>query len=61
MKAKAVIEVVVVFALAWSILALVGLSPLGAWERQITGRDFFIEYIAILHGLPQAISAAFGF
>jgi len=48
MKAKAVIEVVVVFAVAWSILALVGLSPLGEWERQITGRYFLIEYILVM-------------
>ena len=48
MKAKAVLEVVVVFALAWSILALVGLSPLGEWERQIVGRYSFIEYILIM-------------
>jgi len=48
MKAKAVIEVVVVFVLIWLILALVGLSPLGDWERQITGRFNFIEYTLII-------------
>jgi membrane protease YdiL (CAAX protease family) len=48
MKAKAVIEVVVVFALIWLVLALVGLSPLGEWERQITGRFNFIEYTLII-------------
>ena len=48
MKAKAILEVVVVFVLTWLILALVGLSPLGEWERQITGRYNFIEYILII-------------
>jgi uncharacterized protein len=48
MKVKAVIEVVVVFVLIWLILALVGLSPLGEWERKITGQYNFIEYILII-------------
>ncbi len=48
MKAKAVIEVVGVFILIWLILALVGLSPLGEWERQVAGRFSFIEYALII-------------
>jgi len=48
MKARAVIEVVLVFAAIWLIIALVGLSPVGEWERQITGRFNFIEYTLII-------------
>ena len=48
MKAKAVIEVVVVFAMIWLVLALVGLSPLGEWERQLTGRYSLISYVLII-------------
>ncbi len=43
MKAKAVIEVVIVFSLTLLLIALVSLSPIGNWERQVTNR-FFIEY-----------------
>ena len=46
-KAKAVIEVVVVFALTLFLVALVGLSPLGQWERQVTNR-VFIEYVVMI-------------
>ncbi len=42
-KAKAVVEVVVVFGLTLLLIALVGLSPAGTWERQVSNR-FFIEY-----------------
>lgn len=47
MKAKALIEVVVVFILTLSLVALVGLSPLGKWERQVTNR-VFIEYAVMI-------------
>jgi hypothetical protein len=46
-KAKAVIEVVVVFALTLFVVALVGISPLGRWERQVTNR-VFIEYVVMI-------------
>ncbi|BCX03372.1 MAG: hypothetical protein KatS3mg053_1310 [Candidatus Roseilinea sp.] len=42
-KAKAVIEVVIVFGLTLLLIALVSLSPVGRWERQVTNR-FFVEY-----------------
>lgn len=42
-KAKAVIEVAIVFSLTLLLIALVSLSPVGRWERQVTNR-FFIEY-----------------
>lgn len=48
MKVKAVIEVVVVFCLIWAIIALVGLSPIGEWERQVMGRFPFITYSLII-------------
>lgn len=47
MKAKAVIEVVIVFSLTLFLVALVGLSPIGKWERQVTNR-FFIEYAVMI-------------
>lgn len=46
-KAKAVIEVVVVFSLTLFFVALGGLSPLGKWERQVTN-SFFIEYAVMI-------------
>lgn len=46
-KAKAVIEVVIVFGLTLSLVALVGLSPIGKWERQVTNR-VFIEYVVMI-------------
>lgn len=42
-KAKAVVEVIVVFGLTLLLVALVGLSPAGSWERQVSNR-FFVEY-----------------
>ena len=48
MKTKAVVEVVGVFAVVWGILALVGLSPLGEWERETAGRFSFIEYSLLI-------------
>ncbi len=42
-KVKAVLEVVVVFGSTLLLIALVGLSPAGSWERQVSNR-FFIEY-----------------
>ena len=56
MKAKAVIEVVVVFGLTLSLVALAGLSPVGAWVRQMTGRAF-IEY-AVMIAVPLLILLA---
>jgi membrane protease YdiL (CAAX protease family) len=46
-KVKAVIEVVVVFGLTLFLVALVGLSPIGRWERQVTNRVFF-EYLVMI-------------
>ena len=42
MKAKAVIDVVIVFNLTLLLIALVGISPIGEWERQALKR-FFIK------------------
>lgn len=47
MKAKAVIEVVAVFALIWVMIALIGLSPIGVWERQTLG-FVFLEYAVMI-------------
>lgn len=47
MKAKAVIEVVIVFSLTLFLMALVGRSPVGEWERQVTDR-VFIEYAMMI-------------
>jgi membrane protease YdiL (CAAX protease family) len=46
-KVRAVIEVVVVFGLTLALVAVVGLSPLGQWERQVTNR-VFIEYVVMI-------------
>jgi hypothetical protein len=46
-KAKAVIEVVLVFAITLFLVALVGLSPIGRWQRQVTNR-VFIEYVVMI-------------
>ncbi|MEZ0396881.1 MAG: CPBP family intramembrane glutamic endopeptidase [Anaerolineales bacterium] len=42
-KAKAVVEVVIIFSLTLLLIALVSLSPIGRWERQVSNR-FFVEY-----------------
>ena len=42
-KAKAVVEVAVVFGFTLLLIALVGMSPAGSWERQVSNR-FFFEY-----------------
>ena len=47
MKAKAVIDVVIVFSLTLLLIALVGLSPIGEWERQALN-NFFIEYTVMI-------------
>lgn len=47
MKAKAVLEVVAVFSLTLFLMALVGLSPIGEWERQVLPRNF-IEYSVMI-------------
>jgi membrane protease YdiL (CAAX protease family) len=46
-KAKAVLEVVVVFSLTLLLVALLGTSPIGQWERTVTKR-FFLEYVVII-------------
>ena len=53
MKTKAVIEVVAVFCLTLFITTLVGLSPVGEWERQVL-HHVYIEY-AVMIGLPLLI------
>lgn len=53
MKTKAVLEVVAVFGLTMFFMALVGLSPLGAWERQVL-HYFYLEY-AVMIGFPLLI------
>jgi uncharacterized protein len=53
MKTKAVIEVVMVFGLTMLLIALVGLSPVGEWERQVLKRNF-IEY-AVMIAFPLLI------
>jgi hypothetical protein len=40
MKAKAVIEVVLVFSLTLFLIALAGNSPVGGWIRQVSKRAF---------------------
>jgi membrane protease YdiL (CAAX protease family) len=47
MKAKAVLEVVVVFSLTLFLVALAGLSPVGEWVRQVSKRTFF-EYVVMI-------------
>ncbi len=47
MKAKAVIEVILVFSLTLLCIALIALSPIGKWERQVS-RHFFIEYAVMI-------------
>lgn len=46
-KARALSEAVIVFSLTLSLVALVSLSPLGRWERQISGH-FFVEYVVMI-------------
>jgi CAAX protease family protein len=46
-KTRAVIEVVIVFAVTLLCVALVALSPLGAWERGVTNRPW-IEYVVMI-------------
>ncbi len=53
MKAKAVLDVVIVFSLTLFLVALVGISPIGEWERQALNR-FFIEY-AVMIAVPLII------
>jgi len=38
MKVKAVLDVVIVFSLTLLLIALVGISPIGEWERQALKR-----------------------
>jgi membrane protease YdiL (CAAX protease family) len=47
MKAKAVIEVAVVFGLTLFVIALIILSPIGQWERQ-TLEYPYVEYAAMI-------------
>jgi hypothetical protein len=52
-RARAVIEVVLVFALTLLLIVVVTLSPVGAWERRITHHPF-LEYL-VMAGLPLII------
>ncbi len=56
MKARAVIEVVVVFVVTLGLVALAGLSPFAAWVRQTTHRAF-VEY-AVMIAVPLLILLA---
>jgi CAAX protease family protein len=47
MKAKAVIEVLAVFSLTMIFIALVGLSPIGEWERQTLDYPY-VEYVVMI-------------
>jgi CAAX protease family protein len=53
MKAKAVLEVVLVFSFTMLFIALIGLSPIGAWERQVL-QNSYIEY-AVMIAFPLLI------
>lgn len=55
-KAKAVVEVVIVFSLTMLLIALVSLSPIGRWERQVSNRPF-VEY-AVMIAFPLLVAAA---
>ena len=46
-KAKAVLEVVVVLSLTLLLIVVVGVSPIGAWERRVTNRSF-LEYALMI-------------
>ncbi len=50
MKARAVLEVLIVFALTLALVALAGRTPAAAWVRQVTHRAF-IEY-AVMIAVP---------
>lgn len=65
MKAKAVIEVVIVFGLTLLLAALAGLSPLGEWERRVTNRPFIeygvmIAFLALLLVATRRDAASYG-
>ncbi len=47
MKIKAVLEAVAVFGITLFLIAMVGLSPIGKWERQVLHR-VFIEYLVMI-------------
>jgi hypothetical protein len=47
MKAKALLEVVAVFSLTLFLMALIGLSPVGEWERQVL-HHFYFEYTVMI-------------
>lgn len=53
MKAKAVIEVVVVYSLTLFFIALISLSPIGEWELRVLNQPF-IEY-AVMIAFPLLI------
>jgi membrane protease YdiL (CAAX protease family) len=46
-KVKVIIEVIIVFSLTLLLIALVGFSPIGKWERQVSNRSF-IEYAVMI-------------
>lgn len=50
MKANAIIEVILVLSLTLFLIAAIGVSPVGEWERSMTDR-FFLEY-AVMIALP---------
>lgn len=53
MRARAVIEVVLVFALTLLLVVGISLSPIAAWERRITHHPF-LEYLGMV-GLPLTL------
>ncbi len=53
MKIRALLEVVAVFGITLFLIAMVGLSPIGKWERQVLHR-VFIEYL-IMIAVPVVI------
>jgi uncharacterized protein len=55
-QAKAILEAVSVFSLTLLLIALVSLSPLGRWEREVSNR-FFIEY-AVMIAVPLLLLLA---
>lgn len=50
---KAILEVVIVLGITLLLIALIGTSPIGEWERNVTNR-FFLEY-AVMIAFPLSI------
>lgn len=55
-KAKTILEVVIVFGITLLLIAALGISPIGEWERNVTNR-FFLEY-AVMIAFPLLILVA---